>query len=335
MKTPASYPSPTTEAARCFFGVTTNLGWHTMGARLGDAIQFCDAAVHNTFQPFTLPKALGPLTWSANYSDGEKVRFPILDLHASFFLGSSKLRRQASGFDAVVAATSPMAAAFIADSASPPVFQIVDGTRALFKQDFGINNISEAAIERERRHFLRVQHTFALSNWVRNSIVNDYGVPENRVSVIRPMAPCSSMAPYQPMSRQPSQRLQVAFIGGDFVRKGGDRLLSWQQEHLHSFVDLHIVTDDRFRDERIPNTLWYGSLSNSDVIGNLLPRMDVLCHPTTRDCSAIVVAEAAIVGVPSITTTVGGIPVIWWSTVAPGICLTAVRTRTLSSQSLA
>ncbi|MCW8207239.1 glycosyltransferase [Verminephrobacter aporrectodeae subsp. tuberculatae] len=122
------------------------------------------------------------------------------------------------------------------------------------------------------------------------------------------MAPCSSMAPYQPMSRQPSQRLQVAFIGGDFVRKGGDRLLSWQKEHLHSFVDLHIVTDDRFRDERIPNTLWYGSLGNSDVIGNLLPRMDVLCHPTTRDCSAIVVAEAAIVGVPSITTTVGGIP---------------------------
>jgi glycosyltransferase involved in cell wall biosynthesis len=36
--------------------------------------------------------------------------------------------------------------------------------------------------------------------------------------------------------------------------------------------------------------------------------MDLLCHPTTRDCSAIVVAEAGVAGVPSITTNVGGIP---------------------------
>jgi glycosyltransferase involved in cell wall biosynthesis len=36
--------------------------------------------------------------------------------------------------------------------------------------------------------------------------------------------------------------------------------------------------------------------------------MDLLCHPTTRDCSAIVVAEAGIASVPSITTNVGGIP---------------------------
>jgi L-malate glycosyltransferase len=36
--------------------------------------------------------------------------------------------------------------------------------------------------------------------------------------------------------------------------------------------------------------------------------VDVLCHPTTRDCSAIVVAEAAALGVPSVASSVGGIP---------------------------
>jgi hypothetical protein len=47
-----------------------------------------------------------------------------------------------------------MAAAFVADASSPPVFQIVDHTRDIFRREFGIANISDEAIARERQHFL-------------------------------------------------------------------------------------------------------------------------------------------------------------------------------------
>ena len=94
------------------------------------------------------------VTWIANYSESEKVLLPVLDPYLSFYLASRRLRRRAIGFDAVVAASSPMAAAFVADASSPPVFQIVDHTRDIFRREFGIANISDEAIARERQHFL-------------------------------------------------------------------------------------------------------------------------------------------------------------------------------------
>jgi hypothetical protein len=231
-----------------------------------------------------------------------------LDPYLSFYLASRRLRRRAIGFDAVVAASSPLAAALVADASSPPVFQIVDHTRDIFRREFGIANISDEAIARERQHFLRVRHTFALSNWARKNIVDVYGVSQEKVSVISPMARCGTATTHVAPRPRASFRLQVAFVGGDFLRKGGDRLLRWQKQSLYPFVDLHLVTEDRFRDDSVPNTRWYGPLSNRAVTEDLLPGMDLLCHPTTRDCSAIVVAEAGVAGVPSITTNVGGIP---------------------------
>jgi len=139
---------------RIFFGIITNLGWLTMGLRLRDAIEQSENAKQYGFEPFTLPKALAQVTWIANYSESEKVLLPVLDPYLSFYLASRRLRRRAIGFDAVVAASSPMAAAFVADASSPPVFQIVDHTRDIFRREFGIANISDEAIARERQHFL-------------------------------------------------------------------------------------------------------------------------------------------------------------------------------------
>jgi hypothetical protein len=293
---------------RIFFGITTNLGWRIMGERLRDAIEQSDTLKQHSFEAFTLPRALRHVTWTAHYSDSERAPLPVLDPHLSFYLASRGPRRRAKDFDAVVAATSPMAAAFVADPSSPPVFQIVDATRDICRRDFGIRNISDAAIAREREHFRQVKHTFCLSHWVRRNIIDVYGVAPDRVSVIPPMAPCSATVARLQPKRPSSPRLQVAFVGGDFVRKGGDRLLRWQTERLHPLVDLHVVTESRFRSDHVPNTHWYGPLGNRAVVEDLLPGMDLLCHPTTRDCSAIVVAEAAIAGVPSMTTTVGGVP---------------------------
>jgi Glycosyl transferases group 1/Glycosyltransferase Family 4 len=290
--------------ARCFFSVTTNLGWKVMGERLRGAIEVAHLPARHGFRAFTLPEWIGKVTWSANYSQGEQVAFPLFDPHFSFKLASASVRRESAPFDFVVAATSPLASAFLTGGCGKPVLQFVDGTRDLFRREFGIDNISDAAIRREKQHFQAVQHTFALSSWAKKNIVDVYGVPPERVTVVPPL---SQRVVAGGRIRRRTDRLQVAFVGGDFERKGGNNLMAWQSKHLHRFVDLHVVTDDRWRDESIPATRWYGSLSNQRVVNTFLPAVDVLCHPTTRDCSAIVVAEAAALGIPSVASNVGGI----------------------------
>jgi glycosyltransferase involved in cell wall biosynthesis len=43
-------------------------------------------------------------------------------------------------------------------------------------------------------------------------------------------------------------------------------------------------------------------------MGELLPQMDILCHPTQSDMSAYVIVEAAFAGLPVVASRIGGIP---------------------------
>jgi glycosyltransferase involved in cell wall biosynthesis len=110
-----------------------------------------------------------------------------------------------------------------------------------------------------------------------------------------------------PASEQLGRKLKVLFVGGDFKRKGGNLLVSWQREHLSSYIDLTIVTDQASHDYSVPATTWIGNVDNARVTDEIIPDHDLLCHPTQKDCSAIVVSEAAAAGVPAIASRVGGI----------------------------
>ena len=46
---------------RCFFAITTNLGWRIIGDRLADALAAGPPAGH-AFRAFTLPPALAQIT---------------------------------------------------------------------------------------------------------------------------------------------------------------------------------------------------------------------------------------------------------------------------------
>ncbi|HWP19349.1 MAG TPA: glycosyltransferase family 4 protein [Burkholderiaceae bacterium] len=248
---------------------------------------------------------LEKVTWSADYSAGEKVAAPLLDPHFAFYLASHRPRRLARDYAAVVAATGPMAAAFTFADIDRPILQLVDATCAVFRDDFHIANIRQGRLDAEARHFSRVSHSFALSNWARRSLVEDYGIAPERVTVLPPFV--NLYPPRRAPLYAGHRRLRVGFIGSDFERKGGQALLRWQREELHRYVELHIVAPRVFHDATVPHTHWHGSLANDRVVTDFLPSIDILCHPTRRDCSALVVVEAAAAGVPSVASNVGGI----------------------------
>jgi len=75
----------------------------------------------------------------------------------------------------------------------------------------------------ERRAFERTTHICTRSEFVRTSIVADYGIPPERVTAIGGGANFATLP--EPISRENNGVPTALFIGKDFYRKGGDLLL--------------------------------------------------------------------------------------------------------------
>lgn len=244
--------------------------------------------------------------WRVNYGSERPLHLPLVDPCRLNLLHLARLAKQTDRYSRVVAATQEQAYPFVNLQSKRPVFLMCDVTRHLHASCFGSKNVSERHYELERQIYRRCEHIFALSNWVRDDLISFYGFPSEKVTLCPP--PFNSLG-HLPSKKTIQQRdkVRVLFVGGDFIRKGGDLLISWQRSRLHRHVDLTIVTDQKYHDCTIPSTSWIGSISNGEVTKKLMPAHDLLCHPTQKDCSAIVVVEAAAVGMPAVASNVGGI----------------------------
>jgi glycosyltransferase involved in cell wall biosynthesis len=189
----------------------------------------------------------------------------------------------------------------------PPVAftAALDCTRANMESAFQKGAWTEADIRSEERLFARAARLYPWSTWAARSLVGDYHVPEDRIRLI---LPSTDLTKIPRALHQGGNKPKIIFIGNDFYRKGGDRLHRWVTGPLAGLCELHIVSGDR----RAPGSSQYvhshGRVPNEQLVKELLPKMDLLCHPTRSDMSAYVVVEASAAGLPSIASAIGGIP---------------------------
>ena len=142
----------------------------------------------------------------------------------------------------------------------------------------------------------------AWSSWAKESLVRDYGCRDEDVAVISPGVDVGSFAPGAREHALP----RILFVGGDFVRKGGDVLLEVFRKHLRGRAELILVTRDRVSEEpgvRVRNDL----NANAAELRELFATSDVFALPTRADCYALVCMEALASGLPVVTTRVGGL----------------------------
>jgi glycosyltransferase involved in cell wall biosynthesis len=144
----------------------------------------------------------------------------------------------------------------------------------------------------------------AWSEWTRRSLVNDYGVDPGKIVVLHPGTTLSNFP--DPGSRGPRRPgpVRLLFVGGDFVRKGGDLLLDVFRNHLKGACELHLVTgadvpagDGVF--------VYKGVKPHSEQLLRLYADADVFVLPTRGDCLAVVLGEAMASSLPIVTTRVG------------------------------
>ena len=109
------------------------------------------------------------------------------------------------------------------------------------------------------------------------------------------------------MSGRDTALPNILFVGNDYVRKGGDRLVEWHQKYFVDRAQLHIVSSQAPLTRRLRNVVWYGRVDNHRLMSIIYPQMAIFCLPTRADMSSWVIAEANASQVPSVTSRVGGI----------------------------
>jgi glycosyltransferase involved in cell wall biosynthesis len=150
------------------------------------------------------------------------------------------------------------------------------------------------------------------SRWAADSAVMEMGVSPERVvlhkpCIDRPVQPPSAPTP-SPERDDPARRVRIAFVGNDFERKGGDRLLRWHQARWRSRAEIHVCSAKVQPDRSLEGVVWHGATPHAKLTTEILPSCDLFVMPTWEDTFLIAAQEALVAGLPVVTSRLAGIP---------------------------
>lgn len=183
-----------------------------------------------------------------------------------------------------------------------------------YAHDVGSERVERVKTWLNRRCFERAAHLVTWTQWTKQSLVDDYGIAPDRITVIPPgvdvarwsEAANPDRAGHIPESGNP---LRVLFVGGDLRRKGGHHLIdafTALRSQWGDSIELHLVTTSEVDD--IDGVVVHDSMtSNSPELIDLYRRCHIFCLPTLGDCLPMVLAEAGAAGLAVIATDVGAV----------------------------
>ncbi|MCC6730429.1 MAG: glycosyltransferase family 4 protein [Chthonomonadales bacterium] len=158
-----------------------------------------------------------------------------------------------------------------------------------------------------RRTFGAAAHLVSWSHWAKRSLVADYAIPEDRVTVIPPGV---DMDRWRCVREEAAggRPVRLLFVGGNFRRKGGAVLLDAFRARLAAHCTLDIVTREPVDAAGVPGVCVHRGLSSNDpALLALYRHADAFVFPTLGDCLPIAVMEAMAASLPVVATTVGAL----------------------------
>ncbi len=156
--------------------------------------------------------------------------------------------------------------------------------------------------------FKRATGLVTWCQWAKDSLVSDYGVDAEKITVIPPGVDLSlwPKRPTQPASDE-TKPVKLLFVGGDFKRKGGEVLVECFQRYFQERCELHLVTQEPVTPG--PNLFVYNGVKpKSETLTRLFAEADLFVFPTLADCAPVAVTGALAASLPVISTKVGAIP---------------------------
>ncbi len=159
-----------------------------------------------------------------------------------------------------------------------------------------------------RRVYQQAFHVLPLSNGVHDSLVEDYGVPPERITVVPPGVNLKRFeGPDRTARAETGKPLNVLFVGADFERKGGDLVARLALAPEFRDVEFHFVTRSYVGPAADNIHVHRDVRTNTDELAGLYRDADVFALPTLQDSYSIASIEAMAAGLPVLTTPTGGI----------------------------
>jgi len=145
------------------------------------------------------------------------------------------------------------------------------------------------------------------SKWVSDSLVNDYGISPEKIEIIPPGINLQQWGRTVSKAKRSSGKIKILFVGGEYLRKGGDTLFSVASRQEFHNCEFHFVTRD-FKGSPLSNTFFYDTMeANSEPLRSLYAQADIFVLPTRADFSPNAICEAMAFELPVITTNVGSL----------------------------
>lgn len=164
----------------------------------------------------------------------------------------------------------------------------------------------QPSIAMEHKVLHAAAHVVAFSEWARRSVLEEHGLPEDKVTAILPGTRLDAFAP--PLFDR-HQKPRILFVGGDFPRKGGWDLLAVFAEELADVAELHLVTSFPIATPLPRNVVVHPGISvYSEPWHTLFRNADLFVMPSYAEALGHVFQEAAGYGLALIGSNVGGIP---------------------------
>jgi glycosyltransferase involved in cell wall biosynthesis len=159
-----------------------------------------------------------------------------------------------------------------------------------------------------RRLYRQAFHLFPLSAGVRASLLEDYDVPPERVTILPPGVDTRTfVCADRRASARADRPLNLLFVGADFERKGGDLLTTLALQPEFKDVEFHLATR-WYQGPEAKNIHVYRDLvTQTPPMLALYEKADLFVLPTRADSHSIATLEAMATGLPVITTPIGGI----------------------------
>lgn len=190
----------------------------------------------------------------------------------------------------------------------------LDATGENEVRDWGYARWTRAAFIRdEKRIYASADLICPWTRWVERSLVEHYAIAPEKILVAPGAVPISEAFPVGALDAGPGtsgagRPPRLAFVGNDWVRKGGPRLLAWHQERWACRAELHVFSGRVAPDSSARNVVWHGAVAREELLSRHLPAMDLFVLPTREDTFVWAALEASGVGLPIVASRIAGLP---------------------------